>query len=171
MRQPPRPLAPGIYSPIIILLAILLGFLAGRWSTECLHVSTVRAQDSLNRPPEDVMKKIVTAYEALKAAADALKNDNRYTPATKTINPYAVFVGGLNALDDLESGQGVDPLTFAGLYAGDAIDEILPHLSKDEEGRLTYKNRVVRLYPISRLKRLEQQRKELLGEAKRSDRL
>jgi hypothetical protein len=80
------------------------------------------------------------------------------------MNTYAIMVGGVDALDDLESGRGVDPETFAALYAGDAIDEVAQHLSRDEDGRLTYKNRPLRIYPVSRLKKLHSQRLVITGE-------
>ena len=57
------------------------------------------------------------------------------------INAFLVLSGGGNALDDLESGHGVDPETFAALYAGLAIPEIGDHLAKDDQSRLTYKGK------------------------------
>jgi hypothetical protein len=89
------------------------------------------------------------------------------------------MVGGLNAKEDLESGRGVDPETFAALYAAaydlkklNLKDESLADwvdiglLDYDAEGRLTYQNKVVRIYPVSRLKKLNTQRRVLIGEAK-----
>lgn len=78
----------------------------------------------------------------------------------------AVLAGGINAVDDLESGRGVDPETFAALYADEATEDVKLHLGKDEDGRLTYKNKVVRIYPISRLKKMQAQRLIITGEAK-----
>ena len=140
----------------------------------------VRAQDgAATGPSEDSAKKIVAANDALKAAVDQLKLESRYEVATKGINSYAVMVGGLNAKEDLESGHGVDPETFAALYAAafdlkklslkdeslaDWVDVNL--LDYDAEGRLTYQNKVVRIYPVSRLKKLNAQRQVLIGEAK-----
>lgn len=141
------------------------GYLWGRWDATLSVGSTARAQESSAGPSEDVAKKIQAAYDALKQAAEGLKNESLYTPATKSLNTYAILSGGVNALEDLESGRGVDPETFAALYAGDAIEEVAQNLSKDEDGRLTYKNRVIRIYPISRLKKLHAQRLILTGEA------
>lgn len=139
----------------------------------------LRAQDGDSGPSEDSAKKIVAANDALKAAVDQLKLESRYEVATKGINSYAVMVGGLNAKDDLESGRGVDPETFAALYAAaydlkklnlkddslaDWVDVNL--LDYDAEGRLTYQNKVVRIYPVSRLKKLNAQRRVLIGEVK-----
>ncbi len=141
--------------------------------------SAVRAQEGGAGPSDDSVKKIVAANDALKAAVEQLKLESRYEVATKGINSYAVMVGGLNAKEDLESGHGVDPETFAALYAAaydlkklsikddslaDWVDVNL--LDYDAEGRLTYQNKVVRIYPVSRLKKLGTQRRVLIGEVK-----
>ena len=155
------------------LLAI--GFLLGSSGL----FPAVRAQEGLTGPSEDSAKKIVAANDALKAAVDQLKLESRYEVATKGINSFAVMVGGLNAKEDLESGRGVDPETFAALYAAaydlkklNIRDETLADwvdvnlLDYDAEGRLTYQNKVVRIYPVSRLKKLNTQRRVLIGEVK-----
>lgn len=141
---------------------VALGYLWGRVDATVGLVA--QAQESSALPSEETLKKIQTANDALKIAVDALKNESRYTLATRTLNSFAVMTGGVNAIDDLESGRGVDPETFAGLYSGDAADEVAQHLSKDEDGRLTYKNRVIRIYPVSRLQKLHAQRLILTGE-------
>jgi hypothetical protein len=141
--------------------------------------SAVRAQEGDAGPTDDSVKKIVAANDALKAAIDQLKLESRYEVATKGINSYAVMVGGLNAKEDLESGRGVDPETFAALYTAaydvkklNLKDETLADwvdvslLDYDAEGRLTYQNKVVRIYPVSRLKKLSTQRRVLIGEVK-----
>ncbi|MCH7688590.1 MAG: hypothetical protein IH899_18235 [Planctomycetes bacterium] len=84
----------------------------------------------------------------------ALQQENVYNSATKGLNSFLVSTGGGDAVADLESGRGVDPETFAALYADLATDEVAQHLAKDEEGRLTYKGKLVRIYPIARLKEL-----------------
>jgi len=129
--------------------------------------SAIRAQDAdMAGPSEETTKKIQLANDALKAATESLKNESLYVAATKPINVLGVLSGGINAVDDLESGRGVDPETFAALYADEATDDVKQHLGKDEDGRLTYKNKVVRIYPISRLKKMQAQRKVITGEAK-----
>jgi len=141
---------------------LALGYVCGR--VDALLTSPLTAQEQPALPSEETSKKILTANDALRGAMDALKNESRYVPATKSMNVFGIMVGGVNAVDDLESGGGVDPETFAALYAGDATDEIAQHLSKDEDGRLTYKNRPIRIYPVSRLKKLYGQRLILSGE-------
>ena len=142
-----------------------LGFLLGRMDFN--SGSAIRAQDAdMAGPSEETTKKIQLANDALKAATESLKNESLYVAATKPINVLGVLSGGINAVDDLESGRGVDPETFAALYADEATDDVKQHLGKDEDGRLTYKNKVVRIYPISRLKKMQAQRKVITGEAK-----
>jgi hypothetical protein len=63
------------------------------------------------------------------------------------------LTGGGSAKTDLEAGRGVDPETFAALYAGKALPEIQPLLGSDEQGRVTYNNEVVRMYSKSRLQK------------------
>jgi hypothetical protein len=141
---------------------IATGYLWGR--IDASTVSLAGAQEQSALPSEETTKKIQTVNDAMRVAVDALKNESRYNLATKSMNTYAIMVGGVDALDDLESGRGVDPETFAALYAGDAIDEVAQHLSRDEDGRLTYKNRPLRIYPVSRLKKLHSQRLVITGE-------
>ena len=153
----------------LALLVFAVGYGVGRLDTD--RQSTLRAQDPVTGPSEEVARKIQIANDALKVAVEGLKNESLYNPATKGLNVYATLAGGLDAVDDLESGRGVDPETFAGLYADLAIDEVAQHLAKDSEGRLTYKNKLVRIYPISRLKKMHTQRQILAGEiqAKRTE--
>ena len=154
---------------------VALGYLLGT----CIPFCAVRAQDAGSMPSDDATKKIVEANDKLKAAVDTLKNESRYESVTKGINSYAVLVGGLNAKEDLEAGHGVDPETFAALYAAaydlkklnvrdDSLAEWveLAKLDYDGEGRLTYGGKVVRIYPVSRLKKLRAQRMVLIGEAR-----
>jgi hypothetical protein len=141
---------------------VALGYVWGRLDATFGRVA--QAQEASALPSEETMKKVQTANDALKIAVDALKNESRYVLATRSLNSYAVMTGGVNAIDDLEGGRGVDPETFAALYAGEAVDEVAQHLAKDEHGRLTYKNRVIRIYPVSRLQKLSAQRLILTGE-------
>ncbi len=142
-----------------------LGFVLGR--ADMNSGNGVRAQEAeTTGPSEETTKKIQLANDALKAAVESLKNESLYVAATKPINVMAVLAGGINAVDDLESGRGVDPETFAALYADEATEDVKLHLGKDEDGRLTYKNKVVRIYPISRLKKMQAQRLIITGEAK-----
>lgn len=113
---------------------------------------------------QEASDKVKVAIDALNGAAITLRQENRYQSAFNGINAFAITSGGVNALQDLETGRGVDPETFAALYAGLAVDDVAQHLSKDDQGRLTYKDKVVRLYPISRLKQMFAERARLSGE-------
>jgi hypothetical protein len=143
-----------------MLGVLMVGYLAGRWDAE---PAAAKAQEAAALS-DDSAKRIQAVNDAMKAAAESLSAESRYVPATKSLNTYAILVGGLDVVADLESGRGVDPETFAALYAGDATDEVQQHLGKDENGQLTYKSNVVRLYSVSRLQRMLTQRKINTGE-------
>lgn len=113
---------------------------------------------------DEAKSKIKAAADALKAAMEALQAENRYDSAIKGVNTFAVLTGGGNSMADLTSPSGVDPETFAALYAGLAADSVVGDLARDAEGRLTYKGRVVRIYPISRLRAAYASRAEITGE-------
>lgn len=157
------------------LALVGFGYVLGSQS----HFNGLRAQDEAAGPSDDAKKKIAEANDALKKAVEQLKLENRYESATKGINSFAVMVGGLNAKEDLESGRGVDPETFAALYTAaydlkknNIKDETLAdwidinQLSYDSEDRLTYQNKVVRIYPVSRLRKLNAQRSVMIGESR-----
>ena len=114
---------------------------------------------------KETQDKIKLAREALVAARDALVAEGKYTAVTdpSTLNAYGILIGGVDALTDLESGRGVDPETFAALYADLASGPLREHLARDAEGRLTYKDKVVRMYPIARLKQDFTKRHQLAG--------
>lgn len=111
-------------------------------------------------PPvsEDTAAKIQEARYALQEAMDALRAEGRYESITADMNAFLILAGGGNAREDLESGRGVDPETFAALHAGLARPEIGDHLGYNENRRLTYQNRVVRMYSVSRLQEMYDRR-------------
>jgi hypothetical protein len=120
------------------------------------------AYDEDDDPVEAAIAKAQSSLEELKTV---LTDENRYTTATKTLNVSSLMAGGVDAIGDLEAGRGVDPETFAALYAGQAADEIAAEIDKDEKGRLTYKGKVVRLYSITRLKQVYQARIKYAGDS------
>lgn len=119
---------------------------------------------SADDPSEAAMEKIKAAYPALNEAMVALSREGRYKAATEGLNCFAVLAGGVDALADLESGRGVDPITFAGLYAGQAIPEVADELDFDENQRLTYKGKLVRMYSIARLKKMFENQRRYTGQ-------
>jgi hypothetical protein len=154
---------------------VAVGYVLGT----CSPLMTLRAQDGVQPPSEDATKKIVEANDKLKAVVEALRLESRYESVTKSINAYSVLSGGLNAKEDLEAGHGVDPETFAALQIAaydikklnsrddslaDWVD--ISQLDYDAEGRLTYGGKIVRIYSVSKLKKLRAQRLVLLGEMK-----
>ncbi len=137
------------------LLAV--GYLLG--SANTLSPSSLWAQgdgNATNAVSQDTLDKIAAARNALQDAHDALVSEGLYKPATKGLNPIDILAGGVNAQADLEAGVGVDPGTFAALYAGLAIDEVDEQLGRDAEGRLTYKKRLIQMYPVTRIQKLYQ---------------
>jgi hypothetical protein len=134
-------------------------------------VEAQQAQPETAQAPEvtglnkDAQEKIKAAHDALLAAKEALANDNKYNPATEpdVLNVFGILTGGVDAVNDLESGRGVDPETFAALYADLAAGNLRADIERDSEGRLTYKNKVIRMYPIAVLKQRFALRRQLAG--------
>lgn len=154
---------------------VALGYVLG--SSQIFQAAS--AQNSDAAISEESSKRVIEANEALKKAASQLTLDSRYNSATKTVNPYAVLAGGIDVKEDLESGQGVDPDTWAALNV--AVYEMKKSRVKDESlsdwvdtnlfgfdnnGHLTYRNKIVRIYSISKLRKLNAQRSLVLGETK-----
>ena len=137
--------------------AFCLGLVFAGYVLGALQFSTplpLRADPTTDPIDGPVRDKLRDADRVLSEAMQALQDDKRYVPVIQGLNAFATSVGGVDAMADLESGQGVDPETFAGLYAGQAMAEVAEHLAHDAQGRVTYKNRIVRLYNPTRLKQL-----------------
>lgn len=144
---------------------IVLGIGYGLGASGLFAPRLLEAQNSpaAAGPSEEARNKLKDVFTALKAAQETLEQENLYVPATTTMNVFSITAGGLNAIQDLEDGRGVDPETFASLYAGEAIPEVKEHLDFDDQGRLTYKGKVVRIYPKLRMKRIFQERARYAG--------
>ena len=123
--------------------------------------STLTAQDADSGLSDDTATKIHAAHEALKSAMDALQQDGKYEGLSETPNAFLILCGGGNATEDLASGQGVDPETFAALYAGSVKPEIKDSLTRDDQGRLLHNDQLVRLYSRTRLEKLFAERTKL----------
>jgi hypothetical protein len=113
---------------------------------------------------EETQKKISDAYTSLKAAQEALETESQYVSATRGLNSFGILSGGLDAIADLETGRGVDPETFAALYADQATEEVRAKLTNDDQGRLLYNGKLVQMYSISRLKTAFAAKNALSGE-------
>ena len=149
---------------LVMASLLAVGYLAG--SVGLLTPSDLSAQGAAapQGPSEDSVEKITSSFDTMKTAAASLKREGRYTPATRGLNLFAVSVGGLDVKDDLEKGRGVDPETFAALYAGLATAGVQEHIERDSQGRVTYKGKVVQMYPIRRLTQLFKERLKYSGE-------
>lgn len=146
-----------IWKTVSVLGLLSLGYVLG--ATGAFGPKSLGAQGAAEGGPSaESLTKLKEAFAAIKNAAETLEQENLYVPATMTLNVFSVTAGGLNAIQDLEDGRGVDPETFAALYAGEAKPEVKEHLDYDETGRLTYKGKVVRIYPKQRMKKIFQSR-------------
>lgn len=146
-----------------MLFLVALGYALG--TMHLLEPQPVLAQANQPQTPQD---KIKAAYKLLDEAQQTLSQRGVHSSATKGVNVFGVSVGGVNAVRDLEEGRGVDPETFAGLYAGEATDAVQKSLRMDDSKQLlTYKGRVVRMYSIDRLKKLFAKRSEIVGAKER----
>jgi hypothetical protein len=140
------------------------GYLLG--STDALTVQQVNAAAQLQkRMSSDALLTYRHARIEIEKLSDALAAEKKYLPATDGDNFFSLLVGGVDALRDLEEGRGVDPETFAGLYAGRALPEVTKHLERDENGRIRYKGNIVRLYSQERLKQMFRLRDVLVSRA------
>ena len=150
--------------PSLLLVVFSAGYFAG--TANFLAPQTLHAedeQDAADLLADDVIQAIRDAQQAAEAAGEALLAEGKYSPATRGVNNFAVAMGGVNALEDLESGRGVDPETFAALYAGRASEEVSPHIATDDVGRLTYKGKLIRLYSRARLEKAFTLREKISG--------
>lgn len=150
---------------------VVFGYLIG--ATNVTGIISAWAQNEPAEPAagaqpgnlsEDTQKKIHTAFVAIKAAQEALETESKYISATRTMNVFGILSGGLDAINDLETGRGVDPETFAALYADQATEEVKTKLSRDDAGRLQYNGKLVQMYAVSRLKTAFAARGALAGE-------
>ncbi|MBC7815761.1 MAG: hypothetical protein IAG10_02555 [Planctomycetaceae bacterium] len=152
-----------IWKTVSVLGLLILGYVLGANAVFSPKPLGAQGAPAEGGPSEDSRKKLQDAFTAIKAAAETLEQENLYVPATTSLNVFSVMAGGLNAKQDLEDGRGVDPETFAALYAGEAIPDIKEHLDHDDQGRLTYKGKVVRIYPKQRMKKIFQERLRYMG--------
>ncbi|MEM1063329.1 MAG: hypothetical protein AAGJ97_13470 [Planctomycetota bacterium] len=143
------------------LLLPVACLVVGYCSAWVLPAGPLEAQSSsLSNENLDRLRK---AQVLLSTVQGALVSEGAYVPAIRGLNTYATLSGGTDAISGLESGRGVDPVTFAGLHAGLANDEVAPRLGEDAEGRLTYNGRVVRMHSIRTLEEAFSTREELVG--------
>lgn len=141
------------------LLLLATGYAMGSLAS---GVAPLRAQsDESEKYSDDILRAYRVANKAVRDLNSLCSAGGQNTSVTTGINYFAVSVGGINAEQDLEEGRGVDPETFAALYADLAAPKIAEHLDFDELGRLRYKKNVIRLYSKDRLRTLFHERDQL----------
>lgn len=146
----------------LLTLAFAFGITVGHSRTSLVDSAAAQANPALEAPlSEDAANQVRTVNRSLDAAKDELESEGRYKSASGMVNPFLVLGGGGDAVADLEADNGVDPETFAALYAGLASDEIKDDVTIDDEGHVLYKGRIVRMYSVKRLKALYARRAEL----------
>lgn len=118
-------------------------------------------QDDAQRDSPEVLSAYRKAHKAVGDLNNLFIASGRSTSASGGLNYFAASVGGIDAEKDLEEGRGVDPETFAALYADLVTPKIAEHLDYDAQGRLRYKKNVIRMYSRDRLRELFQRRDEL----------
>lgn len=150
------------FSALAVAFVIFgVGFAVG---TFC-GVTPQRIEATQDEPNQQFSKDVLEAYKKANKGVRELNNlfvaGGQSTPAFTGMNYFGTSVGGIDAEKDLEEGRGVDPETFAALYAGMATPKILEHLDFDQLGRLRYKKNIIRVYSQDRLKQLFQKRDQL----------
>lgn len=149
-------------------LLVAVGFVLGRvdFSAPEANAQDVFGNENSKLGDFDIsnetVDKIRLANDALTAAQESLRLEAKYKPATVGVNAFLILTGGGDVVGDLEQGQGIDPESFAALYAGQGTEEVKDHLSYDSEGRLTYKNQLVRMKSPHKLKSVYEYREELM---------
>ncbi len=144
---------------LMVVMLVGCGYFLG--TMKWLEPQPARAQGANQQ--ETTNDKIKAAYKALENARLALESDGKYKGVIEGVNAFAVTVGGVDAKRDLDEGRGVDPETFAAIYAGQYTADIKDKLKKDDQGRMLYNNKVIRLYSVERLKKLYQKRTGIIG--------
>jgi hypothetical protein len=110
---------------------------------------------------KETLEKLRNANDALGAAMEALKGESKYNSFCDLPVASLVLAGGGDNVEDLENNLGVDPETYAFLQSGLVSEEIKDNLTYDAQGRVLYKNRVVRISSIEKIKDIAARRKAL----------
>lgn len=130
---------------------LAIGYVFG--ASGVLQPSAAMAQQAGGGLSADAENKIRAVNRALTEAVDQLRSEGKYTALTEEPNAFLVLCGGGDARLDLQEGNGIDPESFAALYAGRATPEVAAMLGKDDQGRITYEDKPIQMYSRSRLAR------------------
>ena len=157
------------------------GFVCGH--LDSAFPSTLNAQqDEPTQLTPDALTAYQKAHKAVSDLNDTFIAAGYSTAGTSDVNYFSVSVGGIDVMRDLEEGRGVDPETFAALYAFVDLEvgskgasepffkrfgvEVSQHLDKDDKKRIRYKGKVVQMYSTERLNQLFDRRDDLIELAK-----
>ena len=146
------------------LLAGAIVFAAGYAAGSCFTTAPphlAAQQDASTQFTNEMLSSYRKSHKSVQDLSSVFKAAGRLTSVSGGINYFAASVGGTDAERDLNDGQGVDPETFAALYAELVAPSVAQHLDYDEQGRLRYKKNVIRMYSRERLRELFQQREQL----------
>lgn len=139
----------------------LTGLVIGTLLSQTPPVLRAQQDSETTEISKDVLEAYKRAHKAVRELNNLFVASGESTTVFGGVNYFATSVGGINAERDLEEGRGVDPETFAALYAEMATPRIAQHLDYDEQGRLRYKKNVIRIYSRDRLKQVFQRRDQL----------
>lgn len=142
-------------------ILFLSGVVTGTFFLQAPHLVHAQEEPSATQYSKDLLDSYKRAYKAVRELNNLYVAGGESTSVFGGVNYFAASVGGVNAERDLEEGRGVDPETFAALYAELASPKVAQHLDYDEQGRMRYKKNVIRIYSRDRLKLLFQQRDQL----------
>lgn len=150
-------------------LLLALGYCLGSLNVHQPERLKAQADEDNNKYGREVLTAYRNVNKAMRDLNSLLSAGGQNTTISPGLNFFAVSVGGVNAEQDLEEGRGVDPETFAALYADLASPKIAEHLDYDELGRLRYKKNVIRLYSRDRLRAVFLERDRLAVKAEASE--
>jgi hypothetical protein len=148
------------------MLVFGLGIIAGSHSfAPITHLQANQDAEQATQFSSEVVDAYGKANKGVRELTNLFVANGNSTSAFGGMNYFGASVGGIDAERDLEEGRGVDPETFAALYADQASAKVSQHLDYDAEGRLRYKKNVIRIYSRDRLKQLFDLREQLEARA------
>lgn len=143
-----------------------MGYIAGTHSSvPVTHLQANQDAEQATQYSTEVIDAYSKANKGVRELTNLFVANGNSTSAFGGMNYFGASVGGIDAERDLEEGRGVDPETFAALYADQASAKVSQHLDFDAEGRLRYKKNVIRIYSRDRLKQLFDLREQLEARA------
>jgi len=155
----------------VVSLAVVFaaGYIFGHLGAVEPRTAAAQEQLGVEEISNDTLISYVKFRKGCRDLLDSLNAESLNVSATEDINYFALSVGGVDAVRDLEEGRGVDPETFASIYADRASPEVTQHLDTDDLGRVRYKGTVVRMYSRERLREVFQRRDQITIRSSRNN--